>query len=97
MDKALCAQGFSSVGYKSSRDGSNFKENVFLNMEEFRITLGLYIDEFKLANLPGNINCVPYSGYLLIWTLNINQFHTLLNTLLCKVNTVIEPSSYSES
>jgi len=46
LDKVLHADVISSDRYHSFRDGSNFKENVLLNVEEFRIAFGLYIDEF---------------------------------------------------
>lgn len=53
LDKALCGEVNSAEGYHSFRDESNFKENVLLNVEEFRIALGLYIDDFEVANPVG--------------------------------------------
>jgi hypothetical protein len=50
LDKVLHAEVMSPEGYYSFRDGSHFKENVVLNVEECRIALGLYIDEFEVAN-----------------------------------------------
>lgn len=50
LDKVLCGEMYSSEGYHSFRDGSHLKENVLLNVEEFRIALGLYIDDFEVAN-----------------------------------------------
>ncbi|XP_031177005.1 uncharacterized protein LOC116065609 [Sander lucioperca] len=51
LDKVLHVEcGASPEGYHSFRDGSHFKENVLLNAEEFRIALGLYIDDFEVAN-----------------------------------------------
>lgn len=45
LDKVLSGEMNSSEGYHSFRDGSHFKQNVLLNVEEFRIALGLYIDD----------------------------------------------------
>jgi len=50
LDKVLHEGMIPSEGYHSFRDGSHFKENVLLNVDEFRIALGLYIDEFEVAN-----------------------------------------------
>lgn len=51
LNKVLHVEcGASPEGYHSFRDGSHFKENVLLNVEEFRIALGLYIDDFEVAN-----------------------------------------------
>lgn len=48
LDKVLF--GEISSGYHTFRDGSHFKENVLLNVEEFRIALWLYIDDFEVFN-----------------------------------------------
>ncbi|KAG1926705.1 hypothetical protein F2P79_024701 [Pimephales promelas] len=43
---AASRSGFGS----KTRDGTNYQENDFFNTETFRIVLGLYVDEFELAN-----------------------------------------------
>lgn len=36
--------------YKTFQDGSHFQKNSFLNNDELRISLGLYIDDFETCN-----------------------------------------------
>lgn len=48
LDKVLCGEINPSEAYNSFRDGSHFKESVLLNV--VRIALGLYIDDFEVAN-----------------------------------------------
>ncbi|KAL0151533.1 hypothetical protein M9458_053185, partial [Cirrhinus mrigala] len=46
----------------SYNDGHYFKDNSLLNSEEFRITLGLYVDDFEVAN-PLGTSRVKECGY----------------------------------
>lgn len=57
-------EGVSTGLYKSSRDGSRFKDNGFLSSEEPRIILNLYMDDFATPSslLRRNINSVPCIG-----------------------------------
>lgn len=50
LDKALSVQECVSDRYSSYRDGEYFKENSLLNDNDFKIALGLYIDDFEVAN-----------------------------------------------
>lgn len=36
--------------YKAPQDGSHFQKNSFLNNDELRISLGLYVDDFETCN-----------------------------------------------
>lgn len=50
LDKALSLQESEPNMYSSYNDGDYFKDNSLLNSEIFRIALGLYVDEFEVAN-----------------------------------------------
>lgn len=50
LEKTMSHETTLSEEYKSYRDGSRFKGNVFLNEEEFSIALYLYIDDSDVAN-----------------------------------------------
>lgn len=50
LEKTMSHEATLSEEYKSYRDGSRFKNDAFLNEEEFRIALYLYIDDFEVAN-----------------------------------------------
>lgn len=77
------------------QNGSNFKENVLLNVEEFRIALGLYINDFEVAN-PLRTSKKKHKLCAIYWVLaNLDSkyrsaFHSIQLALLCKVNTVTE-------
>ncbi|KAK7921877.1 hypothetical protein WMY93_008779 [Mugilogobius chulae] len=87
-------------GFCSYRDGLRFKENVLLTEEGYRIALGLYIDDFEVAN-PLGTSKKKHKVCAVYWVLlNIeNKFRSSLNAiqlaLMCKVNTVKE-CGYSE-
>lgn len=95
LDKVLCSEMDSLEGYKSFRNGSHFKENLLLNVEEFRIALGLYIDEFELANPLGTSKkkhnlCVVYWVLANLASKYRSALRSIQPALLCKVNTVRE-------
>ena len=50
LDKVFSVDSSDSLGYNSFSDGSHFKENTLLMEESFSIALGLYIDDFEVAN-----------------------------------------------
>lgn len=96
LDKVLHVEcGASLEGYHSFRDGSHFKENVLLNVEEFRIALGLYIDDFEVANPLGTSKKI-HKLCAVYWVLaNLDSkywsvLHSIHLALLCKVKTVKE-------
>ncbi|XP_026053335.1 uncharacterized protein LOC113039609 isoform X1 [Carassius auratus] len=95
LDKVLHAEGISPEGYHSFRDGSHFKENILLNVEECRIALGLYIDDFEVAN-PIGTSKKKHKLCAIYWVLaNLDSkyrsaLHSIQLALLCKVNTVKE-------
>lgn len=69
MDKALSVEDYDMHGYSSFRKVSRFKEVVLLIEEHFRIALGLYIDEFDVANPLGTSKkkqkiCAVYWVYI---------------------------------
>ena len=96
LDKALHVEcGASPEGYHSFRDGSHFKENVLLNVEEFRIALGLYIDDFEVANPLGTSKkkhklCAVYWVLANLHSKYRSALHSIQLALLCKVKTVKE-------
>lgn len=38
------------VQYKSTRDGIYFKENIFFNEEDLKLSVSLYVDDFEVCN-----------------------------------------------
>ena len=50
LDKALPVQKPVPHEYSSYKDGSNCKQNDLLKGEEFKIAVGLYIDDFEVSN-----------------------------------------------
>lgn len=89
MAKALSIEMGESPAYTSFRDGSCLKENPFFIEEEFCIALGLYIDDFELANPLGtkkkNTICVPFTGHSTI----------CIQSILCK-NSVVKEHGYGK-
>lgn len=87
-------------GYNTFRDGSCFKENTLLVEEKFAIALGLYIDDFEVAN-PLGTSKKKHKIFSVYWALlNLaSKFRSSLNSiqlaLLCKVSTV-KACGYSE-
>ncbi|KAL0147792.1 hypothetical protein M9458_056908 [Cirrhinus mrigala] len=85
----------SPEGYYSFRDGSHFKENVLLNVEECRIALGLYIEEVEVAN-PTGTSKKKHKLCAIYWVLaNLDSkyrsaLHSIQLALLCKVNALKE-------
>lgn len=50
LDKTLSTSSSKGSEFSKYRDGSHFGENAILAEDEFRIALGLYIDDFEVAN-----------------------------------------------
>lgn len=75
--------------YKSFRDGNFFKENTLLSGEDFRICVGLYVDDFEVCNPLGTSKkkhkvCAVY-WILSDLPLKYRSSLTSINlTLLCK-------------
>lgn len=67
LDKALSPSSSKASEYSSYRDGSCFSEKAIL--AEFRITLGLYIDDFEVAN-PLGISKKKYKLCAVYWVLD---------------------------
>lgn len=99
LEKALHPET-SPEGYHSFRDGTCFKGNPVLNVDEFRIALGLYIDEFEIAN-PLGTSKKKHKLCAVYWTLaNLDSkfrsaLHTIQLGLLCKDST-IQKHGYQE-
>ena len=49
-DKAMSERVHVPQEYRSYADGQHFTENSLLAKDEFTIALGLYIDDFEVAN-----------------------------------------------
>lgn len=95
LDKALATDSSTRLEYNNYRDGSHFKENAFLAEDEFRIALGLYIDDFEVAN-PLGASKKKHKLCIVYWFLaNLNpkyrsSLHAIQLAVLCRVNTVTE-------
>lgn len=84
LEKTMSHGATSSEEYKSYRDGARFKDNAFLDEEEFRIALFLYIDYFEVANPLGTSRKKHKQTaiYWAIYTLNIARLFSPFS-LLC--------------
>lgn len=81
-------------GYSSFREGSRFKENSLLMEENFRISLGFYI-ESEVANPLGTSKkkhkiCAVYWVLANIAAKLCSSLNLIQLALLCKVNTIKE-------
>lgn len=99
LDKALHPETIPE-GYHSFRDGTCYKGNALLNVDEFRIVLGLYIDEFEVAN-PLGTSKKKHKMCAVYWVLaNLDSkyrstLHSIQLALLCKDSSV-EKHGYQE-
>lgn len=50
LDKSMSEKVYVSQEYTSFADGHYFNENSLLASDEFKISLGLYIDDFEVVN-----------------------------------------------
>ena len=50
LEKAMSEKVHVPQQYRSYADGQHFTENSLLAKDEFTIALGLYIDDFEVAN-----------------------------------------------
>lgn len=97
LEKTMSHEATLSEEYKSYRDGARFKDNAFLNEEEFRIALYLYIDDFEVAN-PLGTSRKKHEQTAIYWVLgNLPpkyrlSLHSIQLALLCKVNNIKEHS-----
>ncbi|KAL2080249.1 hypothetical protein ACEWY4_024042 [Coilia grayii] len=94
LEKALHTEALHTEnGYHSFRDGTSFKGNALLNVDEFRIVLGLYIDEFEVAN-PLGTSKKKHKLCAIYWVLaNLDSkyrstLHTIQLAVLCKDSSV---------
>lgn len=75
--------------YRSSQDGSHFKDNIFLAGGKLRILLKLYIDEFEICN-PLGTSRRKHKLCGIYWTLNNlpaslqSSLHAIYLAVLCK-------------
>lgn len=95
LDKALTTSSSKENEYSNYRDGSHFNENAILAEEEFRIALGLYIDDFEVANPLGTSKkkhklCAVYWVLANLHPKYRSSLHAIQLAVLCKVNTVKE-------
>lgn len=94
LDKALTTSSSKGSGYSNYRDGSHFSENA-ISEDEFRIALGLYIDDFEVANPLGTSKkkhklCAVYWVLANLHPKYRSSLHAIQLAVLCKVNTVKE-------
>lgn len=87
-------------GYRTFRDGSCFKENSLLVEDNFKIALGLYIDDFEVANPLGTSKnkhkiCAVYWVLANLAPKFCSSLNSIQLALLCKANTV-KACGYSE-
>lgn len=101
LEKIMSHKAASSEEYRSYGDGACFKDNVFLNEEEFRIALFLYIDDFEVAN-PLGTSRKKHKQTAIYWVLgNLHPKYrsslpSIQLALLCKANT-IKDHGYGET
>lgn len=92
LNKILCNDR-SVNEYITYRDGSHYQENDFLNTETFRIVLGLYVDEFELAN-PLGTSRKKHKMFSLYWVLanlpskDRSSLQSIQLAILCRASTV---------
>ena len=95
LDKAMSEKVHVPQQYRSYADGQHFTENSLLAKDEFTIALGLYIDDFEVAN-PLGTSRLKHKMCAVYWVLaNIPaKYRSTLNqiqlALLCNTSTVKE-------
>lgn len=95
LDKALPVDKDVPNEYRTYRDGSYCKENDLLKGEEFKIAIGLYIDDFEVAN-PLGTSRKKHKMTSVYWVIaNIppkyrSTLHSIQLALLCKATHVKE-------
>lgn len=92
LNKVLCNDR-SVNEFNTYRDGSHYQENDFFNTETFRIALGLYVDEFEVAN-PLGTSCKKHKMFALYWVIanlpskDRSSLHLIQLAILCRVSTL---------
>ena len=95
LDKAMSEKVHVPHEYRSYEDGQYFNENPLLARDEFTIALGLYIDDFEVAN-PLGTSRLKHKMCAVYWVIaNIpSKYRSTLNSiqlaLLCNTSTVKE-------
>lgn len=93
LQKAMSKEVHVSQEYRSYKDGQYFKENTLLATEEFTIALGLYVDDYEVANPIGSSK-LKHKMCAVYWVIaNIPpKFRSGLNminlAMLCNTTTV---------
>lgn len=93
LDKALPVHKHVPHEYSTYRDGSNCKENDLLKGEEFKIAVGLYIDDFEVAN-PLETSKKKHKMTAVYWVIaNVpseyrSTLHSIQLAVLCKASDV---------
>lgn len=73
LNRAMSEKVSVAQEYRSYVDGQYFNENSFLTRDEFTIALGLYIDDFEIANPLGTSKLKHNIGSLPTYLQNIGQ------------------------
>lgn len=95
LDKAMSRHKHKPHEYRTCSDGSGFRENALLSCDEFTIALGLYIDDFEMAN-PLGTSKRKHKMCALYWVIaNLHgKYRSTLNSiqlaLLCNTEMVKE-------
>lgn len=95
LDKAMSEEIHVANEYKSYVDGAYFRENCLLTIDEFTIAIGLYIDDFEVAN-PLGTSKKKHKMCAVYWVIaNIPaKYRASLNSiqlaLICNTTTVKE-------
>ncbi|RXN31607.1 sterile alpha motif domain-containing 3-like protein [Labeo rohita] len=93
LNRAMSEKVSVAQEYRSYVDGQYFNENSFLTRDEFTIALGLYIDDFEIAN-PLGTSKLKHKMCAVYWVIaNIPaKYRSTLNSiqlaLLCNTSTV---------
>ena len=95
LDKALPVLKHVPHEYSTYRDGIYCKENDFLNGEEFKIAVGLYIDDFEVSNPLGTSKkkhkmCAVYWVIANVPSKYRSTLHSIQLAILCKTTHVKE-------
>ncbi len=95
LDKAMSEKVHVPQEFRSYADGQYFTENPFFAKDEFTIALGLYIDDFEVAN-PLGTSKLKHKMCAVYWVIaNIpSKYRSTLSSiqlaLLCNTSTVKE-------
>lgn len=99
LNRVLCND--QSVNeFKTYRDGTLYQENDFFNTETFRIVLGLYVDEFELAN-PLGTSRKKHKMFALYWVLanlpskDRSSLQSIQLAILCRA-TAVKQHGYTD-